>query len=144
MVLAIFSGSLLHSASEVSKNISYRRCRMPSHTLQGHHHNGEQAARRPDMMCSICGRRFATPPFDVRGSRGWAHSMARPWVPISSLLTHMVYLLPFLPLDEAIASRAIFVIVSLEFQPNGSRYVGQNYVLRCIVKSCVGFQLVCP
>ena len=26
-------------------------------------------------------------------SRRWAHSIARPWVPISSLLTHMVYLL---------------------------------------------------
>ena len=27
---------------------------------QGHHHNGDQAARRPRMMCSICGRRFTT------------------------------------------------------------------------------------
>ena len=25
---------------------------------QGHHHNGDQAARRIDMMCSICGCRF--------------------------------------------------------------------------------------
>ena len=32
----------------------------------------------------------------VRGSRGWAHSIARPWVPTSSPLTHMVYHLPFL------------------------------------------------
>ena len=48
------------------------------------------------MMCSICGRRFATPPFGVRRSLGWAHSIARPWVPICPLLTHMVYLLPFL------------------------------------------------
>ena len=40
---------------------------------QGHHHNGDQAARRLHMI-----------------------SIARPWVPISSLLTHMAYLLPFL------------------------------------------------
>ena len=48
---------------------------------------------------------FFTPPpppptrFGVRGDvgvRGWAHSIARPWVPISSLLTHIVYLLPSL------------------------------------------------
>ena len=47
---------------------------------QGHHHNGDQAAGRPHMMCSICGRRFATPRFGVRGGRGWAYSTARPWV----------------------------------------------------------------
>ena len=29
---------------------------------QGHHHNCDQASRRPHMMCSICGCRFATPP----------------------------------------------------------------------------------
>ena len=34
---------------------------------QGHHHNGDQVARRPHMMCSIYGRRFATPQFGVRG-----------------------------------------------------------------------------
>ena len=45
-----------------------------------------------EMMCSICGRRFATPWFGGT----WAHSVARPRVPISSLLTHMVDLLPFL------------------------------------------------
>ena len=28
--------------------------------------------------------------------RGWARSTDHPWVPISSLLTHMVYLFPFL------------------------------------------------
>ena len=27
--------------------------------------------------------------------RGWAHSVAHPWVPIISPLTHMVYLIPF-------------------------------------------------
>ena len=26
--------------------------------IQGHHHNGDQAARRPHMMRSLCGRRF--------------------------------------------------------------------------------------
>ena len=50
---------------------------------------------RPHMMCSICGRWFATPPFGVRGSWGWAHSIARPQVPTSSPLTHIVYLLLF-------------------------------------------------
>ena len=30
----------------------------------------------------------------VRG-RGWAQSIARPWVPISSILTYMVCLLPY-------------------------------------------------
>ena len=34
--------------------------------------------------------------FVVRGGQGWAHSVARPWVPITSSLTHMVYLVPFL------------------------------------------------
>ena len=34
---------------------------------QGHHHNGDQAARRPHMMYSICGRRFTTTLFGVRG-----------------------------------------------------------------------------
>ena len=58
--------------------------------IQGHHHNGAQAARRPQMMCSICGRRFEMPPFGARGRRGRAHSIARTLVPISSLLTHMV------------------------------------------------------
>ena len=61
---------------------------------QAHHHNGDQAARRPRMTCSIFGRRFTTPPFafEVRGIvRGWAHSIARQLVPISSPLTHMVY-----------------------------------------------------
>ena len=40
------------------------------------------------MVCSICGRRFATVRFGVCGD----HSLARPRVPISSILTHMVYL----------------------------------------------------
>ena len=30
------------------------------------------------------------------GGRGWAHTKAGPWVPISSPFTHMVYHLPFL------------------------------------------------
>ena len=38
--------------------------------VQGHHHNGDQAAQRPHTMCSICGRRFATPRFGVRGESG--------------------------------------------------------------------------
>ena len=35
---------------------------------QGHHHNGDQAARRPLMMCSICVRRSTTTLFGVRGA----------------------------------------------------------------------------
>ena len=38
---------------------------------------------------------FSTPGLGVRG-REWAHSIVRPWVPISSPLTHLVYLLPIL------------------------------------------------
>ena len=63
--------------------------------LQGHHHNGDQPARRPQMTCSICGRRFATRPFRVRVSRGWIHSIARPWFPTSSPLTHALSLAVF-------------------------------------------------
>ena len=59
--------------------------------LQSHHHNGGQAVGRPHVTCSICGRRFPTLCFSVG-----AHSVARPWVPISPRLTHVVYLLPFL------------------------------------------------
>ena len=40
---------------------------------QGHHHSGGQAAQQLCIMCSICGRRFATPSFGVRGGRGWAY-----------------------------------------------------------------------
>ena len=47
-------------------------------------------------MCSICGRRFATPRFEVRGGQRWAHLTACPLVPISSPFPHMVYLLPLL------------------------------------------------
>ena len=34
-------------------------------------------------------------------SRGWTHSEAGPWVPISSPLTHIVYLLPLLVIKQA-------------------------------------------
>ena len=32
-------------------------------------HNGDQATRRPHMMCSISGRRFKIPLFGARGDR---------------------------------------------------------------------------
>ena len=37
----------------------------------------------PHNVLGLCGRRFATLPFGLgaRGSLGWAHSIARPWVP---------------------------------------------------------------
>ena len=41
----------------------------PKKQQQGHHHNGGPATRRPQIMCSICGRRFSTPLFGVRGDR---------------------------------------------------------------------------
>ena len=39
---------------------------------------------------------FSTPRFGGLRSQGWTHSIAHPWVPINSPLTHVVYLLPFL------------------------------------------------
>ena len=114
---------------------------------QGHHHNDDQAARRPHILCSICVHSFGAlakavhcvlykaaqrhkfrarkclikscSPIDIvvdlqpfscnfkgdlstqvlRVGGTWgrrqAHSIARPWVPISSPLTPMVYLLLF-------------------------------------------------
>ena len=38
-----------------------------SYMLTGHHHNGDRAARRPDMIYLICGRPFATSWFGARG-----------------------------------------------------------------------------
>ena len=46
------------------------------------------------MMCSICCHRFVTSRFGIHWGR--VHLVARPWVPISSSLTHMVCLLTFL------------------------------------------------
>ena len=36
---------------------------------QGRHRNGEQAARRPHTMCSICGSQFTAPLLGERGDR---------------------------------------------------------------------------
>ena len=50
-------------------------------------------------MAAISKGDFSIPRFGGLGGRtgsGWANSIARPWVPIGSPLTHMVYLLPFL------------------------------------------------
>ena len=54
---------------------------------QGHRHNGDQAAGRPHMMCSICGRRFTTPLFAVR--IGMSSFGSPPCIPNSSPLTHI-------------------------------------------------------
>ena len=70
--------------------------KLPYWCVECRHYNGDQTARRPHMMCLTCGRRFTTLRFWVRGGRGWVHSTARPLVPISSLLTHMVDLLPYI------------------------------------------------
>ena len=72
---------------------------------QGHHHNGDEAAKRPHIMWSICGRRFTTPLFGARWDRGRAHSVARPRVPICSPLTHMVYLLTLFELFSWLQKR---------------------------------------
>ena len=50
------------------------------------------------FRCNVKGRLF-DPPFGGWGyvvGRGYARSMARPWALISSPLTHLIYLLPFL------------------------------------------------
>ena len=45
-------------------------------TRHGHPHNGDQAARRPYMMCSNCGRRLTTPLFGARGD--WNELIRQP------------------------------------------------------------------
>ena len=53
-----------------------------------------------NQLVEILKEDFSTPPPPVLGlgetygGQGWAHSTAHPWVPKSSPLTHMVYLLP--------------------------------------------------
>ena len=54
-------------------------------TLQGHHQIDVLNLWSPICDTSVWG---------TWGS-GWAHSAARPWVPTSSPLTHIVHLLPF-------------------------------------------------
>ena len=49
-------------------------------------------------MYSSCGRRFTTPLFGGTWGLGWADSVARTCIPISSPLTHKVYLLLFVEL----------------------------------------------
>ena len=48
-------------------------------------------------LAAISKEGVLTPGLGVRGTwgSGWAHSIARPWVPISAPLTHRVYLVPF-------------------------------------------------
>ena len=54
---------------------------------QGHYH----------ILCLICVHSFRAMAKSVFGGvEGWAYSIARPWVLISSPLTHMVYLSPLL------------------------------------------------
>ena len=51
----------LYPCRKIDK-FSLRRSKLQDiREIQGHHHNGDQAVRRPHMMCSICGRRFAIP-----------------------------------------------------------------------------------
>ena len=85
-VLEIFEP--LTSAIALSENAFAFHLKMPASKLseQGHHHNGDQTVRRPHMMCSICGRQFTTPRFGVRGDQGWADSIPRTLIPISSPL----------------------------------------------------------
>ena len=85
---------------------------------------------RPHMMCSICFRRFATPRFGVRRGRGWAHSIARLWIPISFLLTHMVYLLPFL--SYCVGSKSVSVCptqYAVKYRSRSCRFVERQ---KCI------------
>ena len=50
----------------------------PCQNEQGYHHTGDQAARRPHMMCSFCGRRFATHRLGVRMGSGIGPSDSPP------------------------------------------------------------------
>ena len=57
------------------------------------------AIRQPDeprVMCSICGCRFAIPRFGIRGGSWMGAFGSSPIGSISSPLTYIVYLLPFL------------------------------------------------
>ena len=54
---------------ELRDRIKLRIDKFGDNVEQGHHHNGDHAARRPHMMRSICVRRFTTPLFgDTYGS----------------------------------------------------------------------------
>ena len=143
--------------------------------LQGHRHNGDQAARRPHMMC-ICGCWFTTPLlgyvgigissfgitpmyscylpidtyglslivfcnfkgglFDPRfgelcgcGRRGCAHSMARPWVPNSSPLTHKVYLLTVFELFSWLKSVSVRPGYGDKYCSGSCRFVEQQKLM---------------
>ena len=50
-------------------NRQQRSFLMTTEEKQGHHRNGDQAARRPHVMCSICVRRSTTPLLGVRTDR---------------------------------------------------------------------------
>ena len=108
------------------------------HLKQGHHHNGDHAARRPHMMFSICGRRFTTSRFG--GSVGWgcAHLIARPWVPITLQL----------PTDTYGLSNTVFELFSWlkkafppvrpgydnKYRSRSYRFVQRKYVRRSSLK----------
>ena len=47
------------------------------------------------MRPSVCGLRFITTRFEVRGGWGWAHLVAHTCIPVSSLLTHSLSLTVF-------------------------------------------------
>ena len=64
--------------------------------LEGHRHNGDQAARRPHVMCSVCGRWFATPRFGWRGvDDGLIRLPARMLLLVDHWHIWSIYLLPF-------------------------------------------------
>ena len=63
---------------------------------QGHHHNGDQAARRPYMMGSICSRRFAITQFGVGMGRGLAQLITSSINNTHPLQIYTVYCFVFL------------------------------------------------
>ena len=65
----------------------------------------------PTWCAQSADRQFAIPPFGIRGSQGWAHSIARPWVPTSSPLTCMLSLSGF----------ELFSWLQKRFHPSGRR-----------------------
>ena len=94
---------------------------------QGHHHNGDEAARRPTMMCSICGRcpsnfqNFSTPWGSGIGPFGSP--------PMGSYLppvTHLVYLLPFLSYLACSKSTSIRPGYDDKYRSRSYRFVEQQ------------------
>ena len=73
--------------------------------------------------------------FGVTGTcgRGWANSIAHSWVPISSPLTHMVYLLPVFELVScSISASARPTRIRFKYRSRSYRFVEWQKIIRKI------------